>query len=351
MFAIVPLRIRIGVQLQRIYKWEFWPWYIFHLPTAFHWFWLSLKSGSGVFFSAANPNMPFGGLVADGKWHTLKQLPQHQIPNTIFIKAREDSDLENLASESSLAYPVIIKPDIGERGKGVQLIRNPEELKAFKIDGTSDYLLQEFEDLPLEFGVFYSRHPDEEVGVISSICSKEFPELEGDGKSTILELILKKERTRLNYNKVIPRFAERLNHVPSDGEKLRSVELGNHVLGSTFRDANHLIDPQLTTVFDQLAKQIDGFHFGRFDLRAESIETLREGRFKVIEVNGANAEPIHIYDPEMPLLRAYSSVRWHWNRLYRISRANHVNGAKFESFGKTVWQVRQHLRSVPKHTS
>lgn len=295
--------------------------------------------------------MPFGGLVADGKWETLKQLPQHLIPKTIFIKAGERTDLENLVSVSNLDYPIIIKPDIGERGKGVQIIRDSEELKTLKIDGTSDYLIQKFEDLPLEFGVFYSRHPDEEVGMISSICSKEFPELEGDGKSTILELILKNERTRLNYKKVIPRFAECLNDVPSDGEKLRSVELGNHVLGSTFRDANHLIEQQLTTVFDQLSKQIDGFHFGRFDLRAESIEALREGRFKVIEVNGTNAEPIHIYDPDMPLLRAYSSVRWHWNRLYRISKANHVNGAQFESFGKTVGQVGQHLRSVPKHAS
>ena len=103
-------------------------------------------------------------------------------------------------------------------------------------------------------------------------------------------MILNNERTRLNYKKVIPRFADRLNDVLTPDEKLKSVELGNHVLGSTFRDANHLINNQLTRVFDEVAKNIDGFYFGRFDLRAQSVEDLKSGRFKVIEVNGANAK-------------------------------------------------------------
>ena len=293
--------------------------------------------------------MPFGGLVADGKWDSLKQLPKDLIPKTIFLEHGDNSILEKLVSDAGISFPLIIKPDIGERGRGVQIIRNSEQLKHFSADGKTDFLIQQFEELPMEFGVFYSRHPNEEVGVVSSICSKEFPELTGDGRSAILELILGSERTRLNYQKVIPRFSNRLNEVPNKGQKLKSVELGNHVLGSTFRDAKHLIDEQLTLVFDKLAKQIDGFHFGRFDLRAESIESLRGGRFKVIEVNGANAEPIHIYDPKMPLLLAYKSIQWHWNRLYQISKANHQNGVKYESFRKTFAQLRQHMKSVPDH--
>lgn len=293
--------------------------------------------------------MAFGGLVADGKWETLKQLPADQIPKTIFREAGDTVNLQKLVSESDLSYPIIIKPNVGERGKGVRVIRNSDELKSLRSAEHTAYLIQHFEEFPLEFGVFYSRHPEEKNGVISSVCSKEFPELVGDGRSTILQLILKNERSRLNYKKVVPRFSEQLNDIPKVNQKLRSVELGNHVLGSTFIDANHLIDETLTKVFDGLAKQIDGFHFGRFDVRAESIVAFRSGRLKVIEVNGANAEPIHIYDPRMPLLKAYKSVRWHWNRLYLISKANHENGTPYGSFSKAVSEVRKHLQSVPDH--
>lgn len=54
-----------------------------------------------------------------------------------------------------LDFPFIVKPNIGERGIGVELIRNKFDFKNYlALHDNSDLILQEYINYPLEFGVF-----------------------------------------------------------------------------------------------------------------------------------------------------------------------------------------------------
>lgn len=346
----VSILTRLHIALQRLVRWEFWPWKIVYLPIALYWFVLAIKARGWVFFSAANPCMRFGGFVAYSKSEVNKMVPKQFLPKTLVLQPNTPlSEISLKLNESEFSYPLIIKPDMGERGKGVKVIKTESDLAASLANIKDQFLLQEYADLPLELGVMYSRHPDEEVGKVSSIVVKEFPVLTGDGRSTLKELILANLRTRLSYEVHFKRFRDRLTEVIAKGEPVQMVTVGNHMLGTTFYDGNHLISKDLELVFDKLSKQIPEFYIGRYDLKVQSIEELLKGNFKVIEVNGVNSEPCHIYDPNMPLWKGLRDLFWQWNRIFQISVANHKNGVPYASFSEICSEIKRHNQEGAKH--
>jgi hypothetical protein len=342
-----PFFTRLHIWLQRLVRWEFWPWRVVYLPVAVYWFFLAIKARGWVFFSAANPSMRFGGLLAYSKSDITKLIPSEYLPTTIFLDADAGkTDIKKLMVDQGMEFPLIIKPDVGERGKGVKVLWSESELRSSidKLNGRM--LLQTYENLPMELGVMYSRHPEEETGMISSVVVKDFPFVVGNGRSTIKQLILANIRTRLSYKVHFKRFKERLLEVPAKGEKIQIVTIGNHMLGTTFNNGNHLISGKMVEVFDRLAKQIDGYCIGRFDVRTESIEELENGNFKVIEVNGVNSEPCHIYDPNMPLWKGLRDLFRHWSRVYQISMANHQNGVPYSSYSEIRAEIKRHNKEL-----
>ena len=60
-------------------------------------------------------------------------------------------------SAARLKFPVIFKPDIGERGWMVQKIHNEDDASQYLNKVPIDFLIQEFLDLPLEFGVLCAK--------------------------------------------------------------------------------------------------------------------------------------------------------------------------------------------------
>lgn len=296
-----------------------------------------------MFFSAANPCMRFGGLIAYSKSEVTKLVPRKYLPHTIYVNANSDKEgiLRELG-EKGMSLPLIIKPDVGERGKGVKILRTTDELNATISSITDRMLIQTFENLPLELGVLYSRHPEEAIGKITSVVIKEFPVVIGNGKSTLQELILANIRTRLSYKVHFKRFQSRLKEVPNVGEKIQVVSIGNHMLGTTFNSGNHLITDKLTEMFDSLSKQIDGFFIGRFDVRTNSIADLEKGDFKVIEVNGVNSEPCHIFHPGRSIFLAWRDLFKHWKRIADISIANHKNGVSYASYSEIRAEIKRH---------
>ena len=195
-----------------------------------------------------------------------------------------------------------------------------------------DFIIQEFVNLPLEFGVFYVRYPNEEKGFINSITMKEFLSVEGDGKSTLEELILKKDRAKLQWETLRKNYRERLDSVLAVNERIELVSIGNHCLGTTFLNGNHLITPRLNESFDRISKQVSGFYFGRYDLRCASLQDLEQGNVKVVELNGCGAEPAHIYHPGSSIREAFKVLFTHWRNLYLISVQNHARGVPYISF-------------------
>jgi phosphomannomutase len=62
--------------------------------------------------------------------------------------------------------------------------------------------------------------------------------------------------------------------VLSLGENRLLEPIGNHCRGTKFVNANHLINNQLDEVFSKISEGFEGFYYGRFDMKVESIDDL-----------------------------------------------------------------------------
>lgn len=324
-------------------KWEFWPFWFFYIPLYVKYLWMSIKSGSMAFFTASNPLMIYGGFTDYSKYSVIKLIDKAFIPKGTLISNPSVEEVLAQMEKHEIEYPIILKPDKGERGFGVEKVDDDGALAQYFIDkkGIDDLILQDYADMPVELGVMYSKKESEQKGIISSIVIKEFLKIKGDGKKSFLEVIETDERARFYKESLIEIYADKLKSVPKIDQEIELMAIGNHCRGTMFLDGNHLINNQLLDVFDQIAKPIKGFHFGRFDLRVPSLEDLYKGKnIRIIELNGAASEPAHIYDPEMSLFKAYQHLFGHWQRLYEISIENHKNGVPYN----TAWSLYKALK-------
>ena len=235
---------------------------------------------------------------------------------------------------------------MGERGKDVEMINEEEELKSYLVGKTFDLNIQEFIDLDFEFGILYHRMPDEEMGKITSIVQKGFLYVTGDGTSTLHDLMSQEIRIAHRLDYFEKKFKKDLDLVVLKGVKKYLEPIGNHCRGTTFYNANHLINEQLTKIFNAIALQVMGYYYGRFDLKVNSIEDLYEGNnMKIIELNGVSSEVAHIYDPDYKLIQAYKDVITHMKYIYKIARKNHEKGIKYDSLRTFLSDLNKHLRA------
>lgn len=330
--------------MNKILSWEFWPYWIFYTPVylSFPYFWL--RSGSLTFFTAANPSMRHGGLINYSKTESQRHIPARYLPATIYY--RESTTLDKVLDDIAkigISFPLIAKPDKGERGYNVHIVESPSALQSYLSQLNHDIIIQEYVDAPLEFGIMYHRFPDQGSGSITSIVKKESLTVIGDGRSSILELISNDERCA-RYEKVLQGdWGSELERIPQSGEVIHLNKVGNHSRGAVFRNGNHLVTPDLIRVFDEITSKMEGFHIGRFDVRAASFAHLEKGEFKIIEVNGVNSEPAHIYDPDNTLFSAYRDLVRHWNLVARISSANIRDGKTTDTLSSILASIREHL--------
>ena len=63
-------------------------------------------------------------------------------------------------------------------------------------------------------------------------------------------------------------------HIPRTGEVVRLATIGSTRVGGLYRDGCAHITPQLTRAIDTIARDMPAFHFGRFDVRFESLQEL-----------------------------------------------------------------------------
>ncbi len=329
----------------RLRHWEFWPFAVVYAPIFVYWLWLSIKARSLFFFSASNPSIETGGLLGESKIDILDQISNAFKPKTLFVPASESVDRVFTQIDAlGLTYPLIAKPNVGERGWQVEKIEHCEGVINYTQRNRSDFLIQEYIDEPLELGVFYYRMPGQTEGVVSSIVQKEFLTIRGNGRNCIEELIQQNERAILQLPALTRQYGHRFHEILPIGETITLVSIGNHSRGTKFLNANHLITPELTAVFDQISQTINGFYFGRYDLRCRSIADLHAGRhIHIMELNGAGAEPAHIYQPGFSMREAYRVLFHHWRMLYDISRENHRRGVAYMTLHEalTIWKRTQ----------
>lgn len=323
----------------KLLSWEYWPVYIANIPTVLFWLYFALRSRQLFFFSVVNPVIETGGVLGESKSNILKRIPREHLPITLFLTkdAQVFPQVANLLKAQGISYPLIVKPDIGERGFLVAKIENEAALQAYFQQVNVAVLVQEFVDSPLEISVFYYRFPDAKEGTVTSVCLKKMLTVTGDGQSSIAELMQAYPRASLQLDRFKQDAPELLTKIPASGEEVLLEPIGNHCRGTTFLNGNHLIDDQLSEVFNAIGQQMDGIYYGRFDMKCTSVEALKMGKgFKILEFNGVAGEPAHIYDPAYPIRKAYADIFKHWSIIYQISKIQRSKGVQAMTWSEAV---------------
>ncbi|HEU5220254.1 MAG TPA: hypothetical protein VFU23_16450, partial [Gemmatimonadales bacterium] len=195
------------------------------------------------------------------------------------------------------------------------------------------------------------RVPGDTRGRIFSITDKRLPTVTGDGRSTLETLILAGDRTVCIAGLLLPRYASRLWEIPARGEVIPLVELGTHCRGAAFFDGTSLVTPALEAAVDQVSRGFAGFQFGRYDVRAESDDALREGHFRVIELNGVTSEATSIYDPAHSLAGAYRTLMRQWRIAFDIGAMNRAAGVRPATLRQLAGLLSRHRRARLGHVA
>lgn len=346
------------IWLERWRRWEFWPAWLFYLPVAFRYLQLAIRHRGWTLPTAANPGMTTGGLVGESKFTTLLDLqqtsPEFTAEAWLLVEGTPENRqnrLQQVRATHGIGFPFILKPDVGQRGVGVRLVRNDADIHEYLRQNHERLVIQRYVPGPREAGIFYYRHPGEAHGRIFAITEKLFPEVIGDGRRTLEQLIRSDERARLISDLYLRRFNARRQEILESGERFRLVEAGNHAQGCIFRDGLHLRTPELEACIDMISQKVPGFFVGRYDMRYESDEALQRGRgFRILELNGAAAEATSIYDARTSLRSAYRTLFEQWRIVFEIGAANRALGHKPDSICELLrtWRTANaRIRTYP----
>ncbi|NUM54881.1 MAG: VTT domain-containing protein [Candidatus Hydrogenedentes bacterium] len=343
---------------------EFWPPYIFYFPVGLYYAWLALRFRGTTLPTAANPSIYSGGLIRESKSQILSLVPESQRmwiqPFCMFTRPSADIPIETVLREAldvmrsaGIDFPIVAKPDKGQRGAGVQRLRTEDDLRAYleSFPPNLEIVFQQLADLPCEAGVMYYRYPGSNRAAILSITLKEFPTVVGDGAHTLRELILADPRARIVRRVYFNRHGAQLDRVLPPGERFPLVFAGNHAQGTVFKDGTHLATPALLARLHGVASSMPGFYFGRFDIRFTELDAFLNGDdVHIVEINGAGAESTHIWDATMTLRGAYGALFRQWRILFEIGAANRRCGVKplnpFRLLGDCIW-YRESSRRYP----
>jgi membrane protein DedA with SNARE-associated domain/pimeloyl-ACP methyl ester carboxylesterase len=354
---VVWLVAKIGVQAatwrgrrlllgkwRRLTRWEFWPMWAVYPPVVVYCGWLAVKHRGATVFTAANPGIGAGGgLVGESKSEILTGLSGagDAVAEWVRVDGGETDARWGVVKRfvETHGWPVVLKPDVGERGSGVVIARDEEQARS-ALAGEPGVLIAQRYVAGVEFGVFYVRKPDAERGEIFAVTDKRMVELTGDGRSTLEELILGDDRAVCMGRFFLEKFAARLDEVSMKGERVVLTELGTHCRGAVFLDGAELVTPELSAEVERVSRTFEGFYFGRYDVRTASAEAFQRGEFKVIELNGLTSEATSIYDPKHSVWHGWRVLCRQWALAFEIGAANRGRGAKV----LTVREIRELLR-------
>jgi len=258
----------------------------FFYQSFFHGLKIIIQTRSISFFSALNPAIAMGGFLDDKKTDIYKIIPASYLPLT-----KQVNDLKSalaLMKSGDFEYPIIIKPDIGLKGIGVAKISSPKLMEQY-----------------------FSAHKQKDSFV-------EYPFVVGDGNKTLLELINLNKNPFLKKAWITNSFNDRLNEILDINKKLIIDPIGNYSRGAKFYSRQDQISQEFIESANDLFKEIEGIDFCRIDLKTKNLEALQKGKYKIIELNGAKSEPLHIYDPDLTWSQIVNDIKQHWKIINSI---------------------------------
>ena len=279
------------------------------IPLVVQWVWLAMRYRSLTLPSSLNPAIETGGLVGESKATCLAQIGAAfagDVAAWTLIRPGEDALQRRHAS--GWTYPLVAKPDIGWCGYGVRRIDDDAQLAAYAacFPGEASFILQRYAADPNEAGLFYIREPGAETGKVSAMTFRHAPSVTGDGRSKLAELA----RRAGARNGSLPRQPDAAMRacIPAPGQRVALTTVASIRVGARYEDASAHVSAPLACRIDAIARSMPDFHVGRFDVRFASLPALQAGRFTILEVNGAGAEAIHLWDPALPIHTAYHGV-------------------------------------------
>lgn len=338
---------------EKINNWELWPFKLRYLGISPVWLWYCLKARSFWFFTPSNPTLTFGGFEGESKKEMYRQLPPHLYPKTIYIAPGTPFTIvKSCLQENDLTYPFVVKPDVGMSGILVRRINSEAQLEQYHRQMPVEYIIQAITEYPIEYSVFYYRYPNSNKGVITGFLQKTPLYVTGDGESNLLELILLHPKAKHRLVEMQQKHQSSLYEVLPKGDTYYLSYAANLNRGASFINLHQEIDERLHRVFDELNLYSKTFYYGRYDLKANSVEELKQGKnFSILEFNGSGAEPNHVYNSGYTLRQAHKEIVRHWKVLYEIAKCNHNNGITYWPFLKG-WRflkaAKQHFKNLKK---
>jgi membrane protein DedA with SNARE-associated domain len=334
---------------------------LFYVPLALHWIALGLRHRSLTLPSAANPGFPTAGLWGESKSEYLRAVAAQQraaIADFVVMRRRADPSTLNvdharalcLLADANLKFPVVAKPDIGRRGFGVRLLGDSAALRDYlaTFPNGAKLMLQRYVPFAGEADVLYARIPGARRRILS-LSLRYFPHVVGDGTSTLRQLIGRDPRARwcagvhlgLDPSHLgCDRAA--LDRVPTCGEVVRLALIGSRRAGALHRDAGDAITPALEEKLTAIAESMPEFHYGRFDVRFESMDKLRRGEdLAILQINGIASEAGDAFDPTLSVRETYRRLFAQQRILFAIGACNRARGFESVQIGEFLGRFVQ----------
>ncbi len=315
-------------QFERIPKW------LNLFPMIAQWLWLSARYGSVSLPSSANPAITSGGLVGEGKieyFDIMGAAAREKTADFIALRATDLMTGEQAAGEmhaAGIGFPVVAKPDIGWCGYGIRLLHDEAQLEQYirGFPAGEKIVLQRFIPDKGEAGIFYMRSPQKAAGEIIGILLRSYPRVTGDGKSKVSALVARDFRLQRLTGSALHECSYDPEYIPAENEEVRLSLIASTRVGGLYEDGSRLVTPALAAAVDAVAKDMKDFYVGRFDVRYRDAESLQQGHFTIMEVNGAGSEAVHAWDPKYTIPQVYGIVFAKQRRLFAISAENRKNG-------------------------
>ncbi len=338
--------------LERMPKW------LICVPLVVQWLWLGLRYRSLTLPSAANPSITSGGLVGEGKLEYFRGMGRVAQAATarhfgvLNDGAATANTLLARLGEAGLSFPLIAKPDLGLCGHGVRRVDDMDALLDYlrRFPRDEVVVLQEYLPQDGEAGIFYARDPRSGQGMIIGLALRTFAHVTGDGVRTVAELVAADPRARRIAGSDRHECSFDAGAVPAAGEVVRLATIGSTRVGGLYRDGAACITPQLVAAVDAIARDMPHFHFGRFDVRFDSLACLRAGTgLRIMEVNGAGSEAIEAWDPGTGLWKGLGMIFRKQRLLFAIGDARRREGAQPIGLMELARLNRRQYQLIPRY--
>ncbi len=136
---------------RRLTRWEYWPLWAVYPPVVVYILWLGVRYRGPTVFTAVNPGIGAGGgLVGESKAEILQGLAGagDAIATWIAVEPGKPADRAEVVmrfqAAHGLGFPLVLKPDVGERGSGVVIARSAAEIAATVADEPAKLIAQAY---------------------------------------------------------------------------------------------------------------------------------------------------------------------------------------------------------------